>query len=123
MTTILTKNPRLFPCCICGEPRDVRTTKKGKPYLHCDPCGLQMFVRIEPGIRRFEQLVADAEGNDIWKRLATLQHRYQFTCPKCGKKFWLRPELIKKLPLTLKIEGYRCPEEGCNGLVPHVEAA
>jgi len=30
----------------------VRTTKKGKPYLICDVCGLQMFVRYEAGIAR-----------------------------------------------------------------------
>jgi len=60
---------RLFPCCVCGEGREVRTTKKGKPYLICDLCGVQMFVRVETGIRRFEQLVADANRNDIWKRL------------------------------------------------------
>jgi len=121
MTSLLTK--QFFPCCLCGEPRDVRTTKKGKPYIHCDPCGLQMFVRIEAGIHRFEQLVKDAENNNIWKRLTDLQHRYQFACPKCGKKFWLRPQLIRRQPLSSKIEGYRCPERGCDGLVPHVEAA
>ena len=58
MKPLLAKEPRLFPCCICGKPREVRTTKKGKPYLHCDPCGLQMFVRIESGIQRFEALCA-----------------------------------------------------------------
>src|SRR5204862_5794590 len=89
---------RLFPCCVCGEAREVRTTKKGKPYMICDPCGVQMFVRVETGIRRFERLVADAAGNNIWKRLAELQHRYQFDCPRCGQKFWLIPELIKTRP-------------------------
>src|SRR5216683_1237894 len=88
---------RLFPCCVCGEAREVRTTKKGKPYMICDPCGVQMFVRVETGIRRFEQLVAEAAGNNIWKRLAELQHRYQFDCPRCGKKFWLTTELINEL--------------------------
>ena len=74
MKTLLTiREPRLFPWCICGQPREVRTTKKGKPYLHCDPCGLQMFVRIEPGIRRLEQLIKDADQNNIWKRLSDLQ--------------------------------------------------
>jgi hypothetical protein len=61
MKPILANQTRFFPCCICGKPREVRTTKKGKPYLHCDPCGLQMFVRIESGIHRFEALIADAD--------------------------------------------------------------
>jgi len=71
---------RLFPCCVCGEGREVRTTKKGKPYLICDLCGVQMFVRVETGIRRFEQLVGGCHRNDIWKRLAELQQRYQPQC-------------------------------------------
>ena len=114
---------RLFPCCVCGEAREVRTTKKGKPYMICDPCGVQMFVRVETGIRRFEQLVADAEENNIWKRLAELQQRYQFQCPKCRKKFWLTPELIKTSWASGKLAGYRCPDPGCGGIAKPEKAA
>ena len=114
---------RLFPCCVCGEAREVRTTKKGKPYMICDPCGVQMFVRVETGIRRFEQLVADADANNIWKRLAELQQRYQFQCPKCRKKFWLTPELIKTSWASGKLEGYRCPDPGCGGIAKPEKAA
>jgi transcription elongation factor Elf1 len=114
---------RLFPCCVCGEAREVRTTKKGKPYMICDPCGVQMFVRVETGIRRFEQLVADADENNIWKRLAELQQRYQFQCPKCRKKFWLTPELIKTSWASGKLEGYRCPDPGCGGIAKPEKAA
>jgi transcription elongation factor Elf1 len=87
------RNPRLFPCCVCGEPREVRMTKKGKPYMICDPCGVQMFVRVETGIRRFEQLVADADRNDVWKRLAELQQRYEFLCPRCGPQSVLQDSI------------------------------
>ena len=114
---------RLFPCCVCGESREVRTTKKGKPYMICDPCGVQMFVRVETGIRRFEQLVADADENHIWKRLAELPQRYQFQCPKCRKKFWLTPELIKTSWASGKLEGYRCPDPGCGGIAKPEKAA
>ena len=114
---------RLFPCCVCGEAREVRTTKKSKPYMICDPCGVQMFVRVETGIRRFEQLVADADENNIWKRLAELQQRYQFQCPKCRKKFWLTPELIKTSWASGKLEGYRCPDPGCGGIAKPEKAA
>ena len=114
---------RLFPCCVCGEAREVRTTKKGKPYMICDPCGVQMFVRVETGIRRFEQLIADADENNIWKRLAELQQRYQFQCPKCRKKFWLTPELIKTSWASGKLEGYRCPDPGCGGTAKPEKAA
>jgi transcription elongation factor Elf1 len=112
----LNRNKRLFPCCVCGEPREVRTTKKGKPYLICDACGVQMFVRVEAGIRLFEQLLVDAERNHIWKRLGELQQRYQFVCPRCGKKFWLTPELIKTSWINGKLEGYRCPDPDCDGV-------
>ena len=40
---------RLFPCCVCGEAREVGTTKKNKPYLICDPCGVQVFVEEKTG--------------------------------------------------------------------------
>jgi predicted RNA-binding Zn-ribbon protein involved in translation (DUF1610 family) len=105
MKPLIKKETRYFPCCICGKPREVRITKKGKPYLHCDPCGLQMFVRIESGIRQFETLIAKADANDIWKRLADLQHHYESECPKCGKKFWLTQDLIKTSWLDGKFVG------------------
>lgn len=120
---LTTHKTRLFPCCLCGEAREVRTTKKGKPYLHCDPCGLQMFVRIETGIRRFEQLVSDAERNNIWKRLGELQQRYRFECPKCGKRFWLTTDLIKTSWVDGKLKGYRCPDSECGGIVEPEKAA
>ncbi len=117
------RSPRLFPCCVCGEPREVRTTKKGKPYMICDPCGVQMFVRVETGIRRFEALVADADRNNVWKRLAQLQQQYEFPCPKCGKKFWLTPELIQTSWANGKLEGYRCPDSQCGGIAKLEKAA
>ena len=81
------------------------------------------FVRVETGIRRFEQLVADADENNIWKRLAELQHRYQFDCPRCGQKFWLTTELIKTSWASGKLEGYRCPDPECGGIAKPVKAA
>ncbi len=114
---------RLFPCCICGKAREVRITKKGKPYLHCDPCGLQMFVRIESGIRLFDALIADADRNNVWKRLYELQQRYEFECPKCANKFWLTTELIKTSWVDGKLQGYRCPEPNCGGIAKPKEAA
>jgi len=76
-----------------------------------------MFVRIESGIRHSEALCDQADNNHIWQRLAELEHRYEFECPKCGKRFWLTEELIKTSWLNGKLEGYRCPEKGCDGVV------
>ncbi len=106
-----------FPCPPCMRALDVRETKKKKPYVVCDPCGLQLFVRNETGMRRFDQLVSDAEQRDIWKRLEELQQRYQRKCPECGNKFWLTPDQIKTSWLDGSFVGYRCPESGCNGAV------
>ena len=114
---------RLFPCCVCSQPREVRITKKGKPYIICNPCGVQMFVRVDTGIRLFDALVADADRNDVWKRLAELQQRYQFKCPKCGKTFWLTSGLIKTSWANGKLEGYRCPDSDCGGIVRTEKAA
>jgi len=41
-----------FACPLCSRRCQVRTTKKAKPYLICDDCGLQMFVRYGAGIAR-----------------------------------------------------------------------
>ena len=76
-----------------------------------------MFVRVETGIRRFEQLIKDADQNNIWKRLSDLQRRYEFECPKCGKQFWLTPELIKTSWVAGTLKGYRCPDSECGGIV------
>lgn len=33
----------MYPCPICGKPREVLRTKKHKPYLICNDCGVQLF--------------------------------------------------------------------------------
>ena len=106
----------LFPCPLCGQGLDVRETKKKKPYVVCDPCGLQLFVRNETGMGRLEQLVSDAEQRDIWARLEELQQQYQKKCPECGHKFWITPDRIKTSWVDGRFVGYRCPERGCQGV-------
>ena len=51
-----------FPCPVCGESRPVRETKANKPYIRCDPCGVQLFVRGDEGISRFREAVRTADG-------------------------------------------------------------
>jgi predicted RNA-binding Zn-ribbon protein involved in translation (DUF1610 family) len=46
-----------FPCPVCGEPRNVKPSKRGKPYIVCDECGVQLFIRNPKGISRFNDLV------------------------------------------------------------------
>ncbi len=106
-----------FPCPLCGQGLDVRQTKKQKPYVICDPCGVQLFVRCKAGMHSFEQLVSDAEQRNIWKRLDELQARYRRKCPECGKEFWIVPDQLKTSWVDGTFEGYRCPERGCTGVV------
>jgi DNA-directed RNA polymerase subunit RPC12/RpoP len=109
-------NRRLFPCPLCARGLDIRETKKNKPYVICDPCGLQLFVRNETGMGMFERLVSGAEQGNIWARLEELQHQYQKKCPKCGRRFWIHPDRIKTNWMDGSFEGYHCPERGCDGV-------
>lgn len=108
---------RMFPCPICGEALQVRESKKGKPYVVCNSCGVQLFVRTAEGIRKFEQLVEAADSRNIWERIAELETRYRKACPECGKKFWVVPGLIKTSWFDGHLEGFKCPELDCDGMV------
>jgi ssDNA-binding Zn-finger/Zn-ribbon topoisomerase 1 len=108
---------RLFPCPLCARGLDIRETKKKKPYVICDPCGLQLFVRNQTGMGMFERLVSGAEQRHIWERLEELQHQYQKKCPECKRTFWIHPEQVKTNWMDGSFEGYRCPERGCDGVV------
>jgi len=124
MSTLLgVENKKRFPCPLCGQGLRVRQSKKGKPYVVCDGCGVQMFVRNEAGMRTFEKLTAQAEVKNIWERLAELEDRYKKQCPTCGKKFWITDELAKTSWFDGRFIGFRCPEEGCDGIVTPEEHA
>ena len=45
-----------IPCFLCGRKLTVRTDKNGKPYLICDPCGSQHFIRRKQGMERLGDL-------------------------------------------------------------------
>ena len=51
-----------FACPLCGEPLDVRSSKKGKPYVTCNACSMQLFVRGPEGIERFDRLARTGDG-------------------------------------------------------------
>ena len=111
------REPRHSPCPVCREVRHVRMTRRGKPYLHCDPCGVQLFVRGQAGIQRFEKLLTDAGQNKSAKRPPSLPEHYQGQCAKCGQKFCLPIELLKPNYVDGKLEGYRCTNSECSGIV------
>jgi DNA-directed RNA polymerase subunit RPC12/RpoP len=106
-----------FPCPVCSDRLDVRESKKGKPYVVCNQCGVQMFVRNDAGIRDLQRLTAAPDQMNAWTRLAELQQRFQKTCPKCGNKFWITEESIATSWFDGRFTGYRCPDPACEGIV------
>jgi transcription elongation factor Elf1 len=41
-----------FPCPVCERKCLIRISKSGKPYMVCDSCGVQLFVRYQEGLER-----------------------------------------------------------------------
>ena len=110
------KKAQLFPCPVCAGPLDVRQSKKAKPYVVCSGCGIQMFVREAGGIRAFNRLVASAAEKNVWERLGQIEQRYRLECPECGEEFWIEPRLAKTSWVDGRLEGFNCPDEGCEGV-------
>jgi predicted RNA-binding Zn-ribbon protein involved in translation (DUF1610 family) len=104
---------RMFPCPVCTGSREVKLTKKHKPYITCDPCGIQLFVRGPSGIVEFNRLVERGEREGLPTRLKEMERRYRLTCPKCGTKFWAERMLIKTSGFDGSFKGFRCPQKGC----------
>lgn len=108
---------RMFPCPVCTYPREVRLTKKRKPYITCDPCGVQVFIRGPAGIAAFDRLVDRGNREDLWARLREMERRYYLKCPECGCRFWAEPELAKTSIFDGSLQGFRCPEKKCGATV------
>jgi hypothetical protein len=47
---------KAFPCLLCGVGLPILNSKRNKPYLMCDDCGLQIFVRGKRGILRLQRM-------------------------------------------------------------------
>jgi len=109
-----------FPCPVCAGVRPVRLTKKDKPYITCDPCGIQVFVRGPFGIAEFNRLIQRSEQDGLFTRLEAMELRYRLACPKCGHKFWVERKLIKTSGFDGSFKGLRCPTN-CGALVPWEE--
>lgn len=113
-----TNTGRKFPCPVCTRALEVKLTKKEKPYLTCDPCGVQVFIRGPAGIEEFARLIEQGDRDGLPERLAEMERRYRLTCPECGNKFWAEPELIKTSAFDGSLKGFRCPQKGCGAIVP-----
>ena len=54
-----------IPCFLCAAKLEKRVDKNGKPYFICNPCGIQLFVRRQHGIKLLERLFRDVERYEI----------------------------------------------------------
>ncbi len=109
---------RSFPCPICTEPREIRTTKNGKPYVTCDSCAVQVFIRGRVGTERLGELLKKNDTRSVLTRFSELEGRYHRICPTCGRRFWITPALIETSWFDGSLKGLRCPTEDCNAIVP-----
>ena len=109
---------RMFPCPVCSSPRPVKQTKKAKPYIVCDPCGVQVFVRGPEGIASFDRLVQRANDEGLWARIREMETSYRLKCPRCGHRFWIEPTLVKTSLFDGSLQGFRCPGKNCGSTVP-----
>ena len=101
-----------FPCPLCLAPLGIRRSKKGKPYLVCDICGVQMFVRTAPGIRRLGKLVGDLNAQGVLERLAAFERQNRKTCAACRHAFWATEAALQTHWFNGAFVGYECPECG-----------
>ena len=108
---------RMFPCPVCLQTREVRITKKRKPYITCDPCGIQLFVRGPAGMAAFERIVERGDVEDLPTRLVEMERRYYLKCPACGRPFWIEPSLAKTSMFDGSLQGFRCPNKECREVV------
>ena len=51
-----------FPCPICFGMLEVRYSKRSKPYLTCNDCGVQVFIRGKNGIEMFKNLISNYDS-------------------------------------------------------------
>jgi transcription elongation factor Elf1 len=107
----------MFPCPVCMQAREVRLTKKNKPYLICDPCGVQIFVRGPAGIEEFRRLLQHSNNKSLLDRQREMERRYRLTCPRCGHEFWAEPSLVKTSVFDGGLKGFRCPQKNCDAVV------
>lgn len=113
--------PAAFPCPLCLVPLRVRSSKKGKPYVVCDACGVQMFVRAKPGIARLASLMAQPEAVGVMQRLATVARQQKATCSSCRHTFWLSEAELQTHWFNGAFVGYKCPSCGASVKPPEAE--
>ena len=117
----MAKSEAKFPCPVCASLCEVRLSKKDKPYLVCDPCGVQLFIRGPAGIEEFNRLIERADRKGLLARIEELAQRFRLACPECRCQFWIEQELVKTSTFDGSFKGFRCPQKDCDAIVPWEE--
>jgi hypothetical protein len=112
-----------FPCPVCAMPQEVRTTKKEKPYITYNACGVQVFIRGRIGIDEFCRLVDCVQREGLLTRVNEMIRRYRLTCPSCAKQFWVEPRLVETSVFDGSLKGIRCPVVRCGTVLPWKQAS
>jgi hypothetical protein len=70
---------QIIPCFLCQQDIEIKSSKRGKPYLVCNSCGIQTFIRGKKGIKLFSDLITsintkeNQEFNSRFLQLTALQ--------------------------------------------------
>jgi transcription elongation factor Elf1 len=107
-----TKTDHKFPCPVCTRPLEVRLTKKSKPYVTCDPCGVQLFIRGPEGIGEFRKLIERGSRKGLIDRMEEMERHYRLSCQECGCPFWIERSLVKTSSFDGSLKGFQCPDCG-----------
>lgn len=92
-----------IPCFLCGDLLPIKLTKKDKPVLTCNSCGVQAFIRYPKGIERL---------NALAENRASLKDNYVL-CRECDLAVRRTPEKIRRF--LVGRAGIYCP--GCGSLL------
>jgi transcription elongation factor Elf1 len=104
---------RRFPCPVCAVPQEVRSSKKDKPYITCNTCGVQVFVRGREGVQEFKKLLEQSEFDGTMAQMRSIVRRYRLRCKSCGRQFWIAPPLVETSFFDGSLSGVRCPQAEC----------
>lgn len=89
---------RWFPCPLCGVGLPVKADRRGRPYVICEDCGLQLFVRTLSGAERLFAICGSGYAVlPDWfvcsrcRRVAVHSKEEKVKCPVCGRVIARRP--------------------------------
>ena len=101
-----------FPCPVCGVPQEVRSSKKDKPYIACNSCGVLVFVRRRDSVREFRKLLEVAVLQGTFKRMRATIRRYRLRC-KARRTELVSSQSCWRSFCDGSLSGVRCSKSDC----------